>query len=286
MAVAPFPSAQTSDEKLVQLLSQNSLCGLSNSSNRMILLLNAIEGLTVIQKTTLIDRYISVKENLQKRARIYSISFHIGRSVVTVGSLIVPALLSIQYTGQSQNAEDITFQMYWLTWFVSLLVTTCNGILTLFKIDKKYYFLHTTLEQLSSETHQYLYLSGKYAGYYTKGITPTHANQYVFFVHNIEKIKLKQVEEEYFKLIETSGEKQHTPHQTTELDAKSIAGLYAPTPQQNELIAHRDAILARAISGRQVENPDGGSTGQGAGIISSSENRSKEVSSTDLPTLL
>jgi hypothetical protein len=269
-SVASFPSAQPTDDRVVQLLSRNTCCGLSNTSKRMIFLLNEVSGLTTVQKTTLVDRYIGVTEALRYRTRMYSFLFHTGRSVVTVGSLIVPALLSIQNSG----SETVSNQIYWLTWFVSLFVTTWNGILTLFKIDKKYYFLHTTMEQLSSEAHQYLYLSGKYSGHYTKGLTPNHSNQYVFFVHNLEKIKLKQVEEEYFKLIETNSDKHHgSQPPTNEIDAKSIAGLYSPTPQQNELVSHRDALLARAISGRHVEGAN--------------ENKEKEPSSSEnLQTLL
>jgi hypothetical protein len=246
----------------------------------MIFLLNEVEGLTTVQKTTLIDRYIGVTEALRYRTRMYSFLFHLGRTIVTVGSLIVPALLSIQNSG----SETVSNQIYWLTWFVSLLVTTWNGVLTLFKIDKKYYFLHTTMEQLSSEAHQFLYLSGKYSGHYTKGLTSSHSNQYIFFVHNLEKIKLKQVEEEYFKLIETNSDKHHSSQQTTEIDAKSIAGLYAPTPQQNELVSHRDSLLARAISGRQVEshNERRGSVAAQA----AAPQREKEPSSENLPTLL
>jgi hypothetical protein len=155
---------------------------------------------------------------------------------------------------------------------LSLLVTICNGILTLFKVDKKYYFLHTTLEQLKSEAWQYLYLTGKYGGYYSKGIIPTHENQYIFFCHNIEKIKLKQVEEEYYKLIETnetnekqkSNENHLTSMKFTQYKNESnnkrdnnIAGLYIPTPEQNELILHQKELAnALIINGVDLQKTD------------------------------
>jgi hypothetical protein len=154
----------------------------------------------------------------------------------------------------------MSYQIYWLTWFISLLVTTFNGILTLFKIDKKYYFLHTTLEQLRSEAWQYIYLSGKYSGHYTKGIGATHQNQYVFFCHNMEKIKLKQVEEEYYKLIEShggssgSGSSGAGAEPTTGHDKhheKHIAGLYTPTPDVSELLSHQQQIARALMLGNQ-----------------------------------
>ncbi len=97
-------------------------------------------------------------------------------------------------------------QIYWVTWGISLLVTISNGILTLFKIDKKYYFLHTTYEQLQSEGWQFLELTGRYSGILNRHKRiPTHANQFLYFCYAIEKIKMKQVEEEYFKLSEPTA---------------------------------------------------------------------------------
>ena len=81
-----------------------------------------------------------------------------------------------------------------------LLVTTFNAILVLFKVDKKYYSLHTTLERLRSEGWQYVGLTGRYSGILTHNTQePTHENQYKYFCHYVEKIKLKQVEDEYYK---------------------------------------------------------------------------------------
>jgi hypothetical protein len=244
-------------------------CGITRSSTRMIHLMNSLRDLTPFQRNALINRYVSITENIRRRACIWAWVFHIGRTIVTVGSLIVPALLSIQYADTGGvNSQYISIQIYWLTWFVSLLVTTCNGILTLFKVDKKYYFLHTTLEQLKSEAYQYIHLSGKYSGHFLKGLVqPTHGNQYVYFCHSIEKIKLKQVEEEYYKLAEpsqtTEGEKQVTANDSSKggvVDGKKIAGLYIPTPDPSQLISAQQE-LARALSIAQV---DGGRDGSAA----------------------
>jgi hypothetical protein len=219
----------------------------------MILLFQDLDGLTCQQKLRIIHRYIEMTERLRRRSFFYALVFHIGRATVTVGSLIVPALLSIQYTDpQVASMSNNSYQIYWATWIVSLLVTTFNGVLTLFKVDKKYYFLHTTLEQLQSEAWQYIHLSGKYGGFYTKGRIPTHENQYVFFCHTIEKIKLKQVEEEYFKLTDASShgsDKQfgsEAAGTSQPPESKLIAGLYAPTPDQQGLLLHQQQ-LARAI---------------------------------------
>jgi hypothetical protein len=100
--------------------------------------------LSATQKNILKERYVILVEQMCYRAYRISVIYHVSHAVVTVGSLVVPALLSIQY----MTTEN---QVYWVTWVVSLLVTTCNGLLTLFKIDKKYMFLHTNKEHIVSE---------------------------------------------------------------------------------------------------------------------------------------
>jgi hypothetical protein len=234
----------------IQFLGRRSLCGgISTKTRRMILLLEDIDGITRFQKITLMNRFITVMEEFSDRATFFSWVFNIGRFVVTVGSLIVPALLSIQYTGSTTIGADVSLQIYWTTWTLSLLVTMCNGILTLFKLDKKYYFLNTVLEQLQSEMWQYIHLTGRYAGKYCPGKLATHDNQFIYFCHNMEKIKLKQVEEEYFKLIESKETAPTTqPTEGTQIGQsnQTIAGLFTPTPEQQKLLQHKQE-LAQAL---------------------------------------
>ena len=228
------------------------------------MLLQDLEGLTPAQKSRIINRYVEITEELHKRKLFYAFTFHIGRVIVTVGSLIVPALLSILYTdtSTSNTPESFSYNIYWATWVISLMVTIFNGILTLFKIDKKYYFLHTTVEQFQSEVWQYIHLTGKYAGYYTKGKPITHNSQYMFFCHAIEKIKLRQVEEEYFKLSDSTAKDKHLQ---TDLsgntagvgtqDAKTIAGLFAPTPDQDTLIQHQQKLAQAVFRSPATDRP-------------------------------
>ena len=153
------------------------------------------------RKNAIRQRYLPLIQDFTSRAYYYTILFHIGHLIITVGSLIVPALLSVQYTSSLAAYQN---NIYWLTWTLSLLVTTFNGILVLFKVDKKYYYLHTAKERLRSEGWQYLALTGRYSGILTPE-EPTHENQFRFFCHYVEKLKMKQVEEEYYKYEEAAN---------------------------------------------------------------------------------
>ncbi len=191
--------------------------------------------ITDVQKKIIESRYLSLLENFQKRVRNHSIIFFIGRFIITVGSLFVPALLSIQNSDKSFtfNGSSFNIQVYWTTFIISLLVTIWNGILTLFKIDKKYYFLNTSLERLRSEGWQYFGLTGRYSGHLTGNMTPTHQNQFVYFTHYIEKIKMKQVEEEYYKTDEKLSHISNANHTTSSSAASSSSSeLYPPSPDQ------------------------------------------------------
>ena len=186
-----------------------------------------------LQKIIFQQRYIQVLRIFEQRCLRISILFHILRILVSVGSLIVPALLSIQYADTSSSSsikdpESFAYEIYWATWVISLLVTTSNGILSVFKIDKKYFFLHTTMELLRSEGWRYLELSGRYSGFHTPGKPPTHDNQFIYFCHAVEKIKMHQVEEEYFKLTEINTHSNQKQDGKPEIKENS---LYHPTPQ-------------------------------------------------------
>ena len=211
-------------------------CGLSKDRYTFQAVLENLD-LTDVQKQILQARYINIIDNFKKRVRKYSCMFHLGHIIITVGSLFVPALLSIQNSNATTTLSGNSFSMevYWATFIVSLLVTIFNGILTLFKIDKKYYFLNTSLERLRTEGWQYFGLTGRYGGNLIGNNTPTHANQFIYFTHQIEKIKMKQVEEEYYK----SDEKIENSPNSTNGQQKAVANDLYP-PSLNQPIASLD----------------------------------------------
>ncbi len=233
--------------------------------------------LSVYHKSILEHRYSKIVREMKGRARRLAAFFHVGRTIITVGSLIVPALLSVQ---GPEATSPHTATIYWSTWVISLLVTMCNALIAMIKLDKRYYLVHTTLELLISEGWQYLELTGKYSGFHTPGVPPTHENQFVFFCHAVEKIRMRQVEEEYYKLSELHGQGATAaahggrvgainagtgvgsagtgpaPAPTANLDA-GFNNLIPPTPLQGELARLSPDILRavqRELSNIQVED--------------------------------
>ena len=134
----------------------------------------------------------------------------------------MPALLSINLK------SDTDPFLYWFTWSISLAVTTSNGILTLFKIDKRFFSLHATMERLRSETWQYLQLSGRYSGILgTSHHKPTHRNQYVYFCTQIERIRMKHIDDEFVKQAEMEESNVKVQHRPLLEDKRDVD---VPTP--------------------------------------------------------
>lgn len=181
------------------------------------------------------------------RTRIYSISFHSLRTTTTVGSLIVPALLSAQYVNGNVTTDtaNIGVQVYWSVWIISLFVTICNGLMNLMKIDKKYYMLHTCYQHIVSEVWQYVQLSGKFSGQYTPGQESTHINQYIFICNILEKIRMKHIEEEYYKI--------------TEQNATGGDSLIPPTPMR-ALIVDSQENSGVVVNGSSAASAGSGTT--------------------------
>lgn len=154
---------------------------------------DALTDLTLQQRTTIKERYRFLMTEYRWRCRFYTWMFYMLRITMTVGSLAVPAMLSLNNLN-----ETVAKGLYWGTWGLSLAVTTANGLITLFKLDKRFFMLHAVAERLRSETWQYLSLSGRYSGHYG-GLRPTHRNQYVYYTYKIEKIRMQHIDDEYVR---------------------------------------------------------------------------------------
>jgi hypothetical protein len=154
---------------------------------------DSLTDLTLQQRTAIKERYRFLMAEYRWRCRFYTSMFYILRITMTVGSLAVPAMISL-----NNIHDEISRGLYWATWGLSLAVTTANGLMTLFKLDKRFFMLHAVAERLRTETWQYLTLSGRYSGHYG-GVRPTHRNQYIYYTSKIERIRMRHIDEEYVR---------------------------------------------------------------------------------------
>jgi hypothetical protein len=181
------------------------------TEEEFIKILRSIQGLTDIQIRIIEVRYLSILRKYRERVKVINIIYHFIRLFVSLGGVAVPALLSIQTPNSPSSVP-----LFWFTWFISLSVTILHNISNIFRFDKKYFGINSTIDKLSSEGWQYLELSGKYTSHHPHP-PATHANQYQLFVNTIEKIKGKQSESEFNFSMETDNkEKTSGPHSGVE----------------------------------------------------------------------
>lgn len=143
------------------------------------------------KKTIIKNRFLYEVMQYEKNrdnTRKYYNSF---RFIVTTGSILLPAILSVGQMDPAKLPKNFDNISYWITWSISLMVTGCNGFLQLFSLDKNYFTYAIVTEQLKTEGWQYFQLSGKYEDF------ENHNEAYRPFCKSIESIKRKQVEQEF-----------------------------------------------------------------------------------------
>tara|TARA_B100000035_G_C21023166_1_gene564941 strand:+ start:942 stop:1853 length:912 start_codon:yes stop_codon:yes gene_type:complete len=128
-------------------------------------------------------------ENKRKKTGKY---YNVFRFIVTTGSILLPAILSIGQMDPEKLPKHFDRITYWSSWSISLLVTICNGFLQLFSLDKNYFSYSLVVEQLKTEGWQYFGLSGKYEDY-----EKHDKKSYKEFCKAVENIKRKQIEFEF-----------------------------------------------------------------------------------------
>ena len=159
------------------------ICCKPEYERKILSIVNNLEDLTEFQKKIITKRYVKEVNLYSKRTHDYGCLYYILNLIVTIGSILLPALLAIQ------NNENYREQIYWVAWIISLIITISNGIIQLFSVNNNYLIHNHVKEQLISEGWKYFQLSGTYQNL-------THGTAFKMFCIKIEEIKSKQVKKE------------------------------------------------------------------------------------------
>ena len=107
------------------------------------------------------------------------------RFVVTVGSMILPTLQTIQTDPKVVSIDDYVF---WAAIGTSLTVMIANGMIQMFGFDKKYTIYHLAVEKMKAIGWQWLERSGKYARN-PDGTRATYPDNWSMFWNDLERVK-------------------------------------------------------------------------------------------------
>ena len=173
-------------------------CGVINGSfPQQIESIASLTDMLPIQRYSFYHRYVKIVQHMEVQMKRTTLMYNVFSLLTTVGSILVPALISIQdkpFSSSDTSPEDIEFhnsQVYWAGWGVSLVVTMSNGIIKLFSIDKTYITRHLRYNDFKKEGWLFLQLGGHYKNF------TSHNRAFAVFAANIETIKLLQIHEEF-----------------------------------------------------------------------------------------
>ena len=177
-------------------------------------------NLTEFNKLVLRKRYVQMMEQLDKKRATTRLWYGIFTFIITLGSILVPAFISIEdktlilpsstnkttYYNLNGNTEEtsntnittviqpeiVTHEeiqelqshvLFWTTFIISLMVTICNALMKLYSIDKIYIIRHLKYDELRREGWFFYTLTGEYAKY------NTNDEAFRLFITRIEAIK-------------------------------------------------------------------------------------------------
>ena len=136
------------------------------------------------RKVLFINRFVRHVEDLEIKKRRTTRMAAVLNGTVSIGSVVTPALLSIQII-----PEDGSNYIFWVTWGVSLLTGISTAFLSLFKLNQAKEVYADVLRRLISEGSKYLSLTDSYA---TKYELNAHDAQFPLFSSNVEAIILSE----------------------------------------------------------------------------------------------
>ena len=136
-------------------------------------------------KRILNKRFVSQVLLYEYKATRVGRRYNTLRFIVTVGSMILPTLQTIQSDPKVDSIEDSVF---WAAIGTSLTVMVANGMIQMFSFDKKYTIYHLAVEKMKSIGWQWLERSGKYS-FKEDGAPADYCDNWAMFWNDLEKVK-------------------------------------------------------------------------------------------------
>src|SRR6056300_1265808 len=201
-------------------------------------IIDTLELETDTDKSILKSRFLGEVLNYEKRKDHTKKYYNIFRFIVTTGSILLPAVLSMGQMDPAKLPKNFDDISYWFSWTISLLVTGSNGFLQLFSLDKNYFNYSMVVEQLKTEGWQYFGLSGKYEDY------PNHQSAYKSFSKSVESIKRKQVEQDF-----QNGKGEN---KKKKFDFQGEMKKFAE--EQNANLKIKDAVVEQILPQKEIVN--------------------------------
>jgi hypothetical protein len=121
--------------------------------------------LSGFNKILLRKRFIPMVNMMEIEAKRANTGYSIFQLITTMGSIMVPALLSVEEKTFLFNSTDLdqerqAHNLYWLTWGISIAVTVSNAFNQLLGLEGKYITRNIHVSQMKKEGWSFLEKSG------------------------------------------------------------------------------------------------------------------------------
>jgi len=172
-------------------------CNLDEFEKRVNPLIDNIK-LSKYKRNILKKRYTKLVIYYENYAADINRKCNICRVIISVGSMILPTLQTIQNNETVVAYKD---EIFWAAIGTSLSVMISNNLISMFALDRKYVMYAVTAEKLKAVGWKYFELSDMFC-------TKTHLENWVLFWNEVEKIKRLQVIAEFTD----DSDKNHEPN--------------------------------------------------------------------------
>lgn len=175
-------------------------CNLKNQFQNLI---NDLE-ISDTRKKIIESRYLRQLVTYETKSRVAEFFYLFLSIFVTIATIVLPALLSIQEVSYSDDPEvdkDFKTKIYWSTWVISLLVTISNGLVQFLNLHTQYITFSQTREKLLSIGWAYFELAKPFRG-------GTHNSMFLDFMEAIDIIIKQQINQEMQFITENSEDKE------------------------------------------------------------------------------
>ena len=176
-------------------------CGLDEFERRVNPLIDNIK-LSRYKRNILKKRYTKLVIFYENYAADINKKYNTCRLIISVGSMILPTLQTIQNNETVVAYKD---EIFWAAIGTSLSVMISNNLISMFALDRKYVMYAVTAEKLKAIGWKYFELSDMFS-------TKSHLENWVLFWNEVEKIKKLQVIAEFTD----SDDKNHEPNPALE----------------------------------------------------------------------
>lgn len=217
-------------------------CGLDEFEKRVNPLIDNIK-LSKYKRNILKKRYTKLVIYYENYAAEINRKYNLCRVIISVGSMILPTLQTIQNNETVIAYKD---EIFWAAIGTSLGVMISNNLISMFSLDRKYIMYAVTAEKLKAIGWKYFELSDMFS-------TRNHLENWVLFWNEVEKIKKLQVIAEFTD----DGDKNHEPNpanqqspNNSDSDSEDSGTPRTPTP----LKSHRKTPRSKKIHYKEIDN--------------------------------